>query len=343
MNSLQKSLQSARRGLVLGLGFFVTFGLNAVMAAPPITQAQRTKIVEIPNGSVSSGGVTRPTFNVGGLVIVGNDAFQIKSDTNDTIGTGWTTFHRIQNFQSANSVSHVYIVRMKNGTAPVSMGHGNGMAYYRSPGTDATVVGSFYIAMMNPAGQNQVAQVNATGEVTAQFKARLGSVEKSIASITTYDADSAVFVVGTAGENVADPVNTDIIWKPYYVAVIVGNYFELADKFYVPTTRTYNIGQDIYYEPNDDELLVVVWDGKNKLGTATGRKNRVIVVELGSIFDETKYSPKRWINLTVSEGDAQKFEYEGIARDSLGRLIISVNVVLPAGTAVDAIYKITAQ
>lgn len=317
-------------------------GGGLAMAAPPITLAQRTKIVGVPNGSVSSGGVTRSTFNMSGLVIVGNDAYQTKSDTSDTNGTGWTTFHRIRDFQTANASSTVYAVRMKNGTAPVDMGHANGMAYYRSPGTDPTEVGSFYIAMMKAAGENQIAQVNASGEITAQFKARLGSVEKSIASITTYDATAAIFIVGTAGENMADPVNADIIWKPFYLAVIDGAYFELAHRFHVPTTRTFNIGQDIYYEPDDDELLVPVWDGKNTLGTATGRENRVIVVELGSIQDGTMYNSKRWIDLTVSASDAQKFEFEGISRDAAGKLFISANVVLASGTASDAIYKITA-
>lgn len=327
-------------GPMAAMSLVAALGVGVANAAPPITEAQRTKIIGVPDGSITSGGVTRHTYNMGGLVIVGADAYQIKADNNETNGTGWTTFYHIVDFQTsgANLISRT--VTMRNGTAPVDLGHANDMAYYPTPGADHTEVGSFYIAMSKTVGDYQVAQVNATGEVTALFRARQGSVEKSISSITSYG--SGIFIVGTHGENVADEDDEDIIWKPYYRAIIDGGYFELADKFYVPTTRTYNTGQGIYYEPADDELLVPVWDGKNTLGTATGRKSRVVVVELGNIADGTRYHSKRWIDLTVSASDAQKFEFEGISRDPSGKLIISANVVTAAGAAADGIYKISA-
>jgi hypothetical protein len=335
------SLQRAVAIMLVAASSLTGLTVRADIIPPTITTANRTRIVGVADVNVTSGGVTRPTFNASGLVVLGDNAYAIKADTHDTLGTGWTTFYRILDYASTSPSTASYTVRMQGSSTPLDVGHANGMTYYRSVGSDPTLVGSFYIAMFKSVGSYQVAQVNATGEVTKLFKARRGTAEKKIASITHYD--SGVFIVGTGGENVADPVDPDVIWKPYYLAVMSGDYFELADKFYVPTNRTYNIGQDIHYVPADDELLVPVWDGRNTLGTATGRKNRVIVVELGAIVDETKYTPKRWIDLSVSATAAKKFEFEGITRDANGKLLVTANVVKPDGVAIDGIYKITGQ
>lgn len=325
------------RHMIAAVGIMAVLGVRVANATPPITEAVRTRIIGVPDGSITYAGVTRHTYNMGGLVIVGDDAYQIKADNNEAIGTGWTTFYHIVDFQTSGANSIAHTITMRNGTAPVDLGHANDMAYYSMPGANHTEVGSFYIAMAKTVGNYQVAQVNSMGEVTALFRARQGSVEKSISSITSYG--SGIFIVGTHGEN---EVDEDTIWKPFYLAIIDGGYFELADKFYLPTTPTYSTGQGIYYHPADDELLMAVWDGKNTLGTATGRKSRVVVVELGNIADGTHYNSKRWIDLTVSESDAQKFEFEGIYRDSNGKLIVSTNVITAAGTPLDGIYKLSA-
>ena len=215
------------------------------------------------------------------------------------------------------------------------------MAYFRTPGADPTKIGSFYIALMrNDLLANQIVQVNATGEITKAYKARKGTSHKSIASITHCEYGN--FIVGTKGENITEG---DIIWKPFYTATKndESSYFELDKKFYIPTTKTFNIGQDIHY--NNGDLLVPVWDGKSIGEPATKRKNRIIEVEIGdinNIVNETYYNTKRWINLTVPASDADVFEFEGIYKNSTGDIIISANVTLnPATTTSDGIYKIT--
>ncbi|MEL1263347.1 hypothetical protein [Pseudoxanthomonas putridarboris] len=328
-------------GLLIAVGLMAVFGV-AIAANPPITTANRTLILRVQDGSVSHNGVTRPTFSMGGLVIVGADAYVTKNDVPDDNGTGWATFYHIDNFNTPSAVVAPRTIRMKGSTAPVDMGHVNGMAYYRWPGTDPLEVGSFYIPMLKAVGDHQIAQVNNQGEITAFFKARQGAVEKKIASIAHYGG--GIFIVGTGGENIADPSDANQILKPYYTAIIDGDWFELGDMFYVPTTKQFNIGQDIHYEPADDELLVPVWDGKNTVGTATGRKNRIIVVKLGNIQDGRVYAPRRWIDLTVPASDASKFEIEGLSRDAGGKLFVASNITNPAGTAnIDGIHKLTGQ
>ncbi len=322
----------------------VTLAPVAVAASnPPITTAVRTLIQRVPDGSITHNGVTRLTYAFGGLVIVGDDdAYLFKSDTSGEEATGWTTFFHINDFNTPDAVTVGRTVRMKGSTVPYDMGHPNGLEYYRTPGTDYLEVGSFYIPMIKAVGDHQVAQVNNQGEITKLYKAKQGSTHKKIASIAY--KGNGTWIVGTASENTSDPNDPNIIRKPYYTATIVGDHFELGTKFFVPTTRTFNIGQDIYYDKNKDQLLVPVWDGKNTVGTATGRKNRVIVVTLGTITNNKVYSPVRWIDLTVPASAASKFEIEGIARDGDGKLIVGSNIIHPDGvTHIDGIHKLTGQ
>lgn len=339
-----KSVQNSIRGKlarISTLAIVLAGAMDVAVAAnPPITTAVRTLIVRVEDGTATDGSITRPTFSMGGMVIVGSDAYVTKNDVPDSNGTGWTTFYHVNDFNLPTMVVAPRTIRMKGGTNPVDLGHVNGLAYYRWPGADPLEVGSFYIPMLKAVGEDQVAQVNSQGEVTAFFKAKLGAAYKKIASITAYG--NGVFIVGTADEEIADPNNSNQILKPYYTAIIDGGLFQLGHKFYVPTTLQYDVGQDIHYVPADDELLVPVWDGK---GTApTGRKNRIIVVKLGSFVNGRVYTPTRWIDLEVSASDASKFEVEGLTRDAAGTLFVASNIKSPDGsTSLDGIHKLTGQ
>jgi hypothetical protein len=320
-----------------------TFTFSNAAANPPTTVATRTLIQRVADTTITYGGVTRDIYAVNGLIIVGADAYMIKTDTSGDQATGWTSLYHIDNFNTASAVTAAHTITMQGSTAPVDMGHANGIAYYKTPSTDPLEVGSFYIPMLKALGDYQVAQVNNQGEITALFMAHRTAngvtANKKIASITYYG--NSTFIVGTT-ETSADPDDDNIIRKTYYLATISGNYFELGTKFYVPTTKTFNTGQDIYYDAGHDQLLVPVWDGKNELGTATGLRNRIIVVDLGTITNGRVYTPSRWISVNVDATDASKFEIEGISRDANGKLFVASNIIHPDGfTFIDGIHKLT--
>jgi|SRR5690625_211884 len=348
MNSENFSKGSRTRSTAVLAGLLVAvmamLGSTAYAAPnPPITTAVRTLIQRVPDTYITHDGVTRRVGGMNGLVIVGDDdAYVLKSDHAGTDQTGWATFSHINDFNTPNAVTGNYTVRMKGSSEPYSLGHANGLEYYRTPGTDFLEVGSFYVPMLKAPGDHQIAQLNNQGEITKLFKARKGASNKKIASLAY--KGNGTWIVGTAGETVVDPNDSTILRRPYYTATIVGDYFELGTKFYVPTTTTFNIGQDIYYDKAKDQLLIPVWDGKNTVGTATGLKNRVIVATLGTITNNKVYSPARWIDLTVPASAAALFEFEGIARDSNGKLFVASNIIHPNGvTYIDGIHKITGQ
>lgn len=325
----------------LAFALVVTTPGVAQAANPPITTAVRTLIHRVDDVAITDGTQTRSASAMNGMVIVGaTDAYLMKSDHSGSAATGWASFIHINDFNTAGPTIGEHTVRMRGSSVPYSLGHANGMAYYNTPGADGLTVGSFYVPMIKALGENQVAQINYQGEVTALFKARSGSQNKQIASIAY--RGSGVWIVGTAGENIADPADANNILKPYYLATIVGDTFVLGNKFFVPTTKVFDVGQDIYYDSSADQLLVPVWDGKTTATTPTGRKNRIIVVALGTVTNGAVYTPVRWIDLTVSAADASKFEIEGIARDSAGTLFVNSNIVDTSGeTGLDAIHKIT--
>ncbi|UJP08980.1 hypothetical protein L2X99_10885 [Microbacterium sp. KUDC0406] len=330
--------------LLLSGAMVATLGAGASATTnPPITTLNRTVIADIPDTYITSDGVTRRVGSVNGLYIVGDsDAYVLKSDHSGTDQTGWATFSHINDFNTSSAVKADYMVRLKGGTEPYSLGHANGLAYYRTPGTDYLEVGSFYVPTLEAPGEPQVAQINNQGEITKLFKARKGTSNKKIASIA-YRGDGT-WIVGTANESIPDPNDSNLIRRPYYIATIAGDYFELGNKFFVPTTKTFNLGQDIAYNPAKDQILIPVWDGKNTVGTATGLKNRIIFATLGTVTNNKVYTPVRWADLTVPASAATLFEFEGIALDSNGKLFVASNIVHPDGvTYIDRIHKLTGQ
>lgn len=189
------------------------------------------------------------------------------------------------------------------------------------------------------AGQDQVVQLNDRGEVTKLFGARRGRTDKKIASIAYRGHGRRI--VGTAGENVPGPDDPTLIRKPCYEARIVGDHFALGKEFFVPTTTTFDVGQDIGYDAATDSLLVPVWDGQNDVGSATGRRNRIMVVPLGWIGKDRVCAPSQWIDLTLSASDADKFEFEAIDIDHDGDIVVGSNIVGPDGkTQIDGIHRI---
>ncbi len=347
-----------KKRLTMFMASALTIGLGAdhASAAPAVTVAQRHKITSVPDVVVTRTTSNNQTerhvsSNLGTLVVVGDDAYVTKTDTRDPDPSGWTTFYKIKDFQSASRRTYTYTVKWAHGEKPIDLGHVNGMAYYRSPGTDPYEVGSFYVAMLRRSDpcRNQVVQVNAKGGITRAFKAKLGSQCKPIASIT--HTGSGNFIVGTP-EKINDD-DTSTSWRAYYTARIntSGNtdYFELDKKFFIPTTYDFYVGQDIHYD--DGDLMIPVWGGKvydpdaKKTVLVEERRmiNRIIEVELGNIVDGTYYQPKRWINLDVSPADASTFEFEGIHNNSNGNIIVGSNIVLSTGKAKDGIHKITAK
>ncbi|MGB3376533.1 MAG: hypothetical protein WBA87_15510 [Microbacterium sp.] len=330
--------------IVLSAAMVATIGSAAQAATdPPITVTKRTLIQRVPDTYITHDGVTRRVGSFTGLAIVGvDDAYAVKADHSGTDQLGWATFFHINDFNTPTATTGTHTVRLKGSTEPYPLGHANGLAYYRTPGTDYLDVGSFYVPMLKAPGDHQIAQINNQGEITKLFKARKGSSNKKIASITY--RGNGTWIVGTAGESHPDPNDSTLIRRPYYLATIVGDYFELGNKFFVPITTTFNIGQDIAYNPAKDQLLIPVWDGKNTVGTATRLKNRIIVATLGTVTNNKVYTPVRWIDHTVPSSAATLFEFEGIDLDSDGKLFVGSNIVHPDGvTYIDGIHKITKQ
>jgi hypothetical protein len=309
-------------------------------ADPPTTDADRELIQRVPDETITYDGLERRIGAFTGLTTVGsNDAYALKADQSGDEKTGWAILFHTENFNSDDASTDFATVRLKGSSAPYSLGHANGLEYYRAPGTDCATSGCFYVPMLKAVGDDQVAVLNENGEVTKLFGARKGDVDKKIASIA-YRGDGH-WIVGTAGENVPDPDDDTLIRKPYYDATISGDHFALGAKFFVPTTTTFDVGQDIDYDASTDELLVPVWDGQNDVGTATGRKNRIIGVPLGEVTDGTVYTPSRWIDLTVPESAAAKFEIEGIDAKADGDIVVGSNIVHPDGeTLIDGIHRI---
>ncbi|MFD5226639.1 hypothetical protein ACFWHT_13555 [Microbacterium sp. NPDC058342] len=341
-----KSTRAATRTSLLALALAAVMATTAGATAqagtnPPITVTKRTLIQRVPDMYITHDGVTRRIGSFTGLAIVGaDDAYAVKADHSGADQLGWASFVHINDFNTSGATTGTYTVRLKGSSEPYPLGHANGLAYYRTPGTDYLDVGSFYVPMLKAPGEPQIAQINNQGEITKLFKARKGSANKKIASITY--RGNGTWIVGTAGESVPDPGDPTQIRRPYYTATIVGDYFELGNKFFVPTTTTFNIGQDIAYNAAKDQLLIPVWDGKNTVGTATRLKNRIIVATLGTITNNKVYTPVRWIDNTVSSSDASLFEFEGIDLDSEGKLFVGSNIVHPDGvTYIDGIHKIT--
>lgn len=287
-----------------------------------------SRILGLDDAKIEHNGETHTASNLGTLVVVGTDAYATK--TNTSKGPGWTAFYKIADFLGSNPVVTTHTVRMQGEEAPADMGHGNGLAYAN---------GAFYLAMIHKPGEYQVAQLDGNGQVVRQFKAQQGKNGKQAASITPYR--DGKFIIGTAGENVEKGAKENlVVLKPYYIASIEGDTFQLGKKFYVPTTGAYNVGQATHYSREADEFLVPVWDGKGVAGAATGRGNRIIVVKLGKVEDDATYEPVRWLDCKPPESEAKKFEFEGIAQAADGDIYVSANVVDTEGKATDGIYRI---
>lgn len=288
-----------------------------------------SRILGLDDARIEHDGEAHTATNLGTLVIVGNDAYATK--TNTSKGPGWTAFYKVADFLGPAPVVTMHTVRVQGEEAPADMGHGNGLAYAN---------GAFYLAMIHKPGDNQIAQLDESGQVVRQFKAQWGKTDKKAASITPYR--DGKFIVGTAGENIEKGAGKKlVVLKPYYVASLEGDTFRLGEKFYVPTTGDYNVGQATHYSPETDEFLVPVWDGMSDTGAATGRGNRIIVVKLGEVKDGVTYEPARWLDYKAKESDAKKFEFEGIARTADGEIYVSANVADPEGKAIDGIYRIS--
>lgn len=288
-----------------------------------------SRILGLDDAGIEHDGEAYTASNLGTLVVVGNDAYATKTNTSN--GPGWTAFYKIADFLGPTPVITSRTVRMQGQEAPADMGHGNGLAYAN---------GAFYLAMIHKPGEYQIAQLDGNGQVVRQFKVQQGKNGKQAASITPYR--DGKFIIGTAGENVETGAKESlVVLKPYYIASIEGDTFQLGRKFYVPTTGTYNVGQATHYSPEADEFLVPVWDGRSVVGAATGRGNRIIVVKLGDVKGGATYEPVRWLDCKPAESEAKKFEVEGIARAADGEIYVSANVADTEGKAADGIYRIT--
>lgn len=308
----------------LAAGFLIAGNARSVQNV----DTRRSRILGLDDAKIEHDGETHTASNLGTLVIVGKDAYATKTNTSE--GPGWTAFYKIADFLGPNPVVTTHTVRAQGEEAPADMGHGNGLAYAN---------GAFYLAMIRKAGEYQIAQLDGDGQVVHLFKVQQGKNGKQAASITPYR--DGKFIIGTAGENVEKGAKENlVVLKPYYIASIEGDAFQLAKKFYVPTTGAYNLGQATHYSPEADEFLVPVWDGKSVAGAATGRGNRIIVVKLGEVKDDATYEPVRWLNCKPAESEAKKFEVEGIAQAADGEIYVSANVTDIEGKMTDGIYKI---
>ena len=314
----------------INVACLLAFGLLAAGHASAVERvdARSSRILGLDDARIEHDGEAYTASNLGTLVVVGSDAYATKTNTSG--GPGWTAFYKIADFLGPAPVVTRYTVRMQDEEAPADMGHGNGLAHAN---------GAFYLAMIHELGDNQVAQLDEGGRVVRLFKAKQGEAFKKAASITPYR--DGKFIIGTAGENIEKGTrNGLVVLKPYYVASLEGDTFRLGEKFYVPTTGDYNVGQATHYSPGTDEFLVPVWDGKGVTGAATGRGNRIIVVRLGEVKDGVTYEPVRWIDYKAREAEAKLFEFEGIAEPMEGEIYVSVNEVDPEGKAIDGIYRI---
>ena len=307
----------------LASGFLIPGHARAVESV----DTRGSRILGLDDAKIEHDGETHTASNLGTLVVVGTYAYATK--TNTVKGPGWTAFYKIADFLSPNPVVTTHTVRVRGEGAPADMGHGNGLAYAN---------GAFYLAMIHKPGEYQIAQLDGNGQVVHLFKVQQGKNGKQAASITPYR--DGKFIIGTAGENVEKGAKENlVVLKPYYIASIEGDAFQLGEKFYVPTTGTYNVGQATHYSPEADEFLVPVWDGKGA-AAAAGRGNRIIAVKLGKVKDHATYEPVRWLNCKPAESEAKKFEVEGIAQTTDGEIYVSANVTDPEGKATDGIYKI---
>ncbi|MFT4256033.1 MAG: hypothetical protein QM599_03620 [Pseudoxanthomonas sp.] len=308
------------------LAFGLLFAGHA--CAVESVDTRNNRILGLDDARIEHNGETHIASNLGTLVVVGRDAYATKTNTSN--GPGWTAFYKIADFLGPNPVVTTHTVRVQGEEAPADMGHGNGLAYAN---------GAFYLAMIHEVDDYQIAQLDENGQVIRQFKAQQGGTGKKAASITPYR--DGKFIIGTADENVEKGAGKDlVVLKPYYVASIEGDVFQLGEKFYVPTTGDYNVGQATHYSPEVDEFLVPVWDGNGVTGAATGRGNRIIVVKLGEVKDGATYEPARLLNCKAAESEAKKFEIEGIAQTTDGEVYVSANVTDTEGKATDGIYKV---
>ncbi len=314
----------------ISIACLLLFGLLAAGHACAVESvgARSSRILGLDDANIEHHGESHIASNLGTLVVVGDDAYATK--TNTSKGPGWTAFYKIADFLGPAPVVTRHTVRVQGEQAPADMGHGNGLAY---------ADGAFYLAMIHKLGDNQIAQLDESGQVVRQFKAKQGKTDKKAASITPYR--DGRFIIGTAGENVEKGTKENlVVLKPYYVASLEGDTFWLGEKFYVPTTGDYNVGQATHYSPETDEFLVPVWDGKSATSVATGRGNRIIVVRLGEVKDGVTYEPARWLDYKAKESEAKKFEIEGVAQAADGEIYVSANVADPEGKAADGVYKL---
>jgi len=315
---------------------------SAWAASTPVTEAKRTLIQRVSNYQLPGTNVTASV--VGGMALTHSGgvehAWVVKSNPwkSNSAGTGYGALYHVSNFGTSSATTTA--VPIKDNGSLVNLGHANGLAYWRKPGTDYLVWGSFYIPTIGHGGAPQVIQINNQGQVTNKFGAKTtAGTLKNIASITHYKDDW--FIVGTTGK----VTSGDRVKKEYYTAKISGNNFILHTRFFVVTTQQYSTGQDIYYDSAKDELLVPVVD-KSTDGSYPVRKNRIIVAKLGgTITSDHTYEAARWIQLNVSSEDAYRFEFEGLARNLAGNLIVASDIVGPAPSKnpIDGIHKITGK
>lgn len=281
--------------------FFTSFLIDDSYAAR-VSYAKHDRAFRVADKSVKG----RNCTNFSAIAITGKTLYGLKVHTNDNAGV----IYKVTNF-SKSKKRKMKAMPIKQGGKVISVGHANGMEYYK---------GTLFLATLNAPGQGaQIIATSTSGRVKKNYY-----LDKTISSITYFRNGN--FILG-AGLKKIDGKQC----RRYYVAKYVGGKFEIGKTFYVNTCLS---GQDIHYRKG--KLYIVAFDSKTGGRVKTSYIYRINIKS--PVKDEGIYHIRRTIISRSISKRTSLFELEGI--DFYGSRIYCSTNVTRKGNGADAVYWI---
>lgn len=289
-------MEKARWNRIFGLILITVLALcnvPNVSAASTLDPVKSKVVVNAPSYTIP-GKVKCP--GMGGMEIVNNHLYYIKSDTSDDHDIA--TFSKILNFRTSPKTYH-YSIHHSGGKV-ANIKHANGLTYYN---------GNFYIVTNKDPGTGaQIVAVDARGEITQIIKG-----PKKVTSISYYK--DGKFIVGA--DQTTDKKAQGI--RQFYLMTITNNQMVYNESFTVKVDSNF-VGQDVTYK--DGKLYVPMFDDERP---ATIYKNRIYTADLSSGISEGKQFPSVRTMVLNGSSSSSLFEVEGIDLDADGKKYICTN------------------
>ena len=275
-------------------------------------------VFKVENVKIGSANCTNP----GGMVFVGNTAYILKTDGNDSC----SVLMEYQNYNSSTRKLITHKIVDKKG-AVTSIGHGGGLTYYN---------GNFY----TPNG-NKIHEINKKGVIQKTYTVTGLKGPSSISHITY--CRSGNFIVASpknyAETSAGVKCSQELKNKPYrvfYTAILEGNNFVIKKKFFVPIAFSDNkahLSQDFTYRKFNGKgyLIFPSYD------TVSRRMSVIDMVDISeTIKDKQVYNPVK--RLRTKAKTATFYEVESIDVGPDGKMYLVANRNVEHGG--DALFRV---